>query len=296
MCSQRPAFAGRCFKVLPMRNTLLIALLLAAPAVNAQVQTKPIRRAQHSIQVSYLAQYCLNKTGVKGDNVYGFQPIKIKNNFGYNWSLDYQRASRSGFLLSIGPHLGAVYHNVRFQYNIGYVDMDVPELNGLAVDTGYAFKLSYVGLKLMAGYRWRSPIRKFSNWDMDLKAGISARNFTSYTNYRSGQWTLSYNRVDSFYFGVPVSSEYINFGDKQPIGSEMTYLLHAYLGVNGNINALFLRNVTFGLEATWSRHGGGVGAQVHLFGNNEKYPLESHNRYSNTGISVGLKVGMGLWP
>jgi hypothetical protein len=276
---------------------LCVALILSNLA---RAQQKPDLlpsklRAQHTINIDYTAQWYFNAWGVKGDNSLGMQPISAKNNFGYKWSLTYQRVARSGFLWSIGPQFGAVHHQVRFRYDAGYIDPDVAGLKSVYIDTTHRAKVSYLGLSVMAGYRWRAPFQKYPQWDIDLKGGVSCRSYTTYTSGDAYEMRMTYLKSDTSY-QKNTGSHSIGFGYDQPLGSQMSYLVHWYLGLNGNVNLGFLRTINIGLEGSWGVFAPEASAEVYLYSGQPTVKPVSKNSYASKGASIGLKLGIGLWP
>lgn len=282
-----------------MKHNPLPVLLLFLFSIPAQAQVylgskQTERKAEHRLNLSYSPKLYLNSIGVKGDNKFGIQPLSATNNFGYQWDAEYQRTSRSGFIFSIGPNIGGVRHNVGFNYNLAYVDRDVKEFELYNIDTSFSAKVTYLGLRVMAGYRWKSPFKAQPNWDLDLKGGVSCWNHTHFSQYPVYN-SVAYMKNDTLFL-KRISFDYVSFGTSQPLGSEMTYALHAYIGLSGNTNWPILKNITLGIEAIYGgRSCVGASSTLYSYDSSDNFDV-SGGSYDDKGLGIGIRLGVGLWP
>jgi hypothetical protein len=284
-----------------MKKIVLILLPLMLSGVIFAQTAK--RKSENRVNISYTPQWYLHSLGSVnhyGDD-YGQQVIYPHNAFGQAFEIEYQHTTRYGLIMSTGLQAGIEKHDIDIHYNFSYVD-PAPEFKNTWEDMQYNVMVKYVALRFMAGYQWKFPFKALPGWDIEAKAGVALRHYTTYEG-STYNIILHYEKNDTF-FSKKVSYNTAGFGSSQKSLLKFSTALNFHIGVTRNINLGFVRTLSIGIDGTYGLRkysDNGSSGSAHI----EMSPLDnyagallsySQTDYSSPDFALGIKFAVGLWP
>jgi hypothetical protein len=273
---------------------ILFCLSLSASLCTAQTHK---HKAENRINLTYTPQWYLNQGGVFNDGNYP-DIISAKNTMGYVAGLEYERVTKGGIIMNVGFLYGRQSHDVEVMYKSleFFDDMNQEQLKQTHNEMNYSANVGYIGMKFMAGYRWIIPATFLKGWALEGKAGFSFRISTTQSNDNI-LWRINYQRNDTLYL-TQFGQDVVSFGKKSRLGSmAWSHNADLYLGLNKSIHWGFVKNISFGITATY-----GIGGKYKGIGNvesltyNLRQKVISRDEYRNQNFSLGLRFAVGLWP
>lgn len=266
------------------------------------------------IYFSAAPQYYLNKVNVDNDNELP-NPIQAKNTFGYALAASFERTTRRGIVFDAGLQLGIRKHNINLHSNLSdYDSRAVINLKDKTIDEQIPITLPYISPRLLVGYK----LHLHNGWAATAKGGVSITYFLKEDFRILKNTTLNYYTDDyvSERVAVPVKVTSIEF--RQVKRSSPTRWGHnmlnrllfsgqLYIGAEKQLNTRYIKSITAGLELS--------GAMIQTFRNeyntittvsyrswdayNKMLPpmsdLNSQDSYTDKNVSIGLRMGVGLW-
>lgn len=281
--------------------SLLGFVILLSINSNAQVlKSQKKGHGEHAINISFTPQWNINRLDdIENSGVdFGQQVLYPKNTIGYNLGLEYQHITRYGLVVSLGVQFGAQRHDIGVKYNLGYVNETLPELKTVMIDTQYGATVKNMALRVMAGYRWKSPFGMPSGWDILTKGGLSLRHYRNYS-FNSYSWMVQYEKNDTLFLTEAADDSH-SFGSSQPFGSGFNYAFDFYGGLSRELNCGFLRTISIGIEGTYMIHGGSGYVRETLQKrdvNTGMVITYGSYIYSPKDFALGVRFTVGLgWP
>lgn len=278
-------------------KTIVLMLLsfILSDTIFAQIAK---RKAENRINISYTPQRYFNKSGVFNDGNYP-DVISARNTVGYIAGLEYERITKGGIIMNVGLVYGRQSHDVDVTYKSldFFDDMNQEQLRQIHDEKNYSGNVGYVGMKFMAGYRWIIPGSFLKGWALEGKAGFSFHISTTQSNGNI-LWRIYYERNDTLYI-TQFGSDAASFGKKSTFFGDMAWSHNAdlYLGLNKPVHWGFVKNISFGISATYGIGGkykgiGYVGSVTY----NLRQKAISEDEYRSQDFSIGLRLAVGLWP
>lgn len=274
-------------------------------------------KGNNEIEFSFTPQYYFNKLNVHNDGVLPGL-ISAKNTAGFNLSIDYHRITPYGLVYGAGASFGQIGHDVTVNYkdfSFFYPKKDNPvvtdSLKSWHADEHVVERLNYLSLHPSVGYRFKLPGSFMNGWD--VQADLSC-DFVFYLNglhggddidavyTRNGTTIITPLMGYGYEFGTPHNTIFNHFYSQYFIAYGLNLSLHK------EINRGILSDISAGIKVTYSGNGnfhdktrgaGFVGADaydINSFSPNISHGSISHNEYRARDFSVGLKLGVGLWP
>lgn len=281
------------------RTLVLFSLLCIKTLVLAQVIE---RKPENFVHLSWAGQYYFNKVNVENDNSLP-NPISTKNTFGQNLELAYQHTTRWGLIIFYGIQYGAQRHAVNIDYDMSKFDPDANSLKGYNLHYTYDMRFRFINQRLMLGYARPLPQSLFKGWLAEFKAGAGTKAFSR--GYGFGQpveilypanepGKAYYNQFSLWWVKM---GNVNNHGNDWSIRSKENSFLQTfefYLGVRKNMHIRRLRNISAGIELTRAAYRQS-GDYIMVISYDKKFRTISTDVYNNRNISIGLRLGVGLW-
>src|SRR5690606_23013099 len=276
---------------------LLFVFTFSSLTMAQEFATPGLSGATNKINLSYTPQYFLNGINIDHD---GISPdvLSTKNTGGYTLSLEYQRTTRyhmiygGGFLYSRQEHdVSVTYTTLDFFTSPGQ-----PKLGYFYYGKHYKGVSANTGFRLFTGYRWENPLKGSTGWDIDGGIGLMLRlHLKGYEEQDAS--SLSYFREDPpTIFNRTLSVQSVQFGHDLDNSWSWDENLEVYIGFSKNMSWYFIQDFNIGIVATHglSKYGNG---SVSVDTYQQELPqVRSTDQYNSRDLSLGLRLGIGLWP
>jgi hypothetical protein len=258
----------------------LSVFLIALNFTAAYAQEK---KGVNHFSLSYAMSYYADKNSIQYDGLPPDGNIHGKNLIRGTWRLQYERVTRYGI-----DYGGGIKYGIR-PYKINkhqlYKNFDPLELTGADSYFGYAFHSGFFGTELFVGYR-----KQFSKkWSAIARIGTSVR-FTYGGKRGVDTFYHEYQTIGGTTKSVPATVVVLK-NKREPLPS-----YEFYLGLERDANYRYLKSLSIGIEGSRG---------VWMWGRNEYaviYSSQSVNQiltsketFIDRNISLGLRIGVGLW-
>ncbi len=287
-----------------------IALVLLGIQISGSVSAQEKKKGYSRIYVTFNPQYHLSeKFNVKNDNLYP-NPIHVKNTIESYGSIEYERTTRYGLILNGGLLMGKENQDISIIYDLSnFNPLATNSLNGQMISYRTTPSIKYFGPRLMIGYR-----KKITNkWSVSVRAGFTMRYLTSGVDDRgllgivylpdNGEIIDEQVIVYDMVYGKRGSSKFNQQGRlSQAIADRITggsLIYNMNISTSYDLNKKWIKNITLGIEAHPNIWPNGYGflttktktkSYVHSTGG--QISIDNH---SDRKISIGLRMGVGLW-
>ena len=204
-----------------------------------------------------------------------------------------------------GVQYGHQKHDVYLNFDLSHFDPESEFLRGVKADTSYLMRFNYINQRLMLGYAHRLPQGMMKGWVGESRAGIAIR------VYSKGLGDMPYGQIiypadtgNRIYFSefarMRIKMGNVNnHGNKWSWRSKENSFYHtfeAYIGVRKDLNKWHLKTLSVGLEGTWTAYNeGNIDEYIMVMSMKRGLIYTSTDSYKNRNISLGLRVGVGLW-
>jgi hypothetical protein len=280
-----------------MKSSFVLLLVLSVLTVHSQIHiTAPLKLSQCRLNFTFTPQLYLNGINVESD---GIKPegITTRNTGGYTAGVEFERKSKTGFLLNFGMQYAIKHHSLSMGYDsLGFFDRGVAQILdklGPQIEH-YSVNSSYLKFRFMVGYA--IPYKVLRGCHLEVKAGFSiGRSLTGfYGEYYRG---VQFERNDTIY---KAEIAYGNFGFGGS-GKSMSWSKTAEcsIALKKELNTKYLKDISIGLEFTRAiffakqstQDDGYFDARTLYVGN----PIISTDKYISKDFSIGLRLCAGLW-
>lgn len=313
-------------KLLNKHLSIALALIVSPSLIYAQKSNSEIksRKGKNEIHLSFTPQYYLNKLSVHNDGVIP-NPISTKNMPGFNLSMDYNRVTRYGLVYGAGISFGQIGHDVTIHFkdlSFFYPDDDHPYLKEeLAKESTYYHhreNLNFLSIHPTIGYRFKMPERFMKGWNLQINLTYVFLRYLNGSNHLlSLKMDFPNKAGDTMFVGAPFLSYYTQFG-KTPWmsfwGEEFHGMYEADITFSKEMNCHWISNINIGFKVTYAGEGrnspdgsyyhsqtsGSGFAYAKSYTDKSVYEINpqpaSNNEYRARDFSIGIKLGVGLWP
>jgi hypothetical protein len=267
------------------------------------------KKGYSRVYASYATQNYYEANSVKYDGNLPENHIHPNNTNGHSWCLQYERVTRYGLILGGGFHYGIRRYDITIRQDFSNFDPQAAiTLKGVMSFERYPVSVNYCGPKFYVGYRL--PLNK--KWGLALKIGVAHKLFFD------GNWdhtitTMSYGTdngrqtktVDITYTEMKFGREMVIEGHRS--GAIQKFLgtkyfpnklpyYECYVGIERAFDKRWIKNMTIGIEANrgwwmWDN----VGSMIIWTSPSIDKLGSSRENYIDRNLSLGLRVGVGLW-
>jgi hypothetical protein len=256
------------------------------------------KKGENSLNISFTTQYYFNKLNL--DNRQAYQPIRPHNSIGCNLGISYGRITKRRFMMEYGLEMGFQAHPITITQDLTNFDPDaVNTLKGEIINDKHTYITNYYSCSSLFGY----SIPAIPDWPIDVKAGGSIRIYRNSENFSRPYFINETYQTDDHTQIRVAEIFFINpaFGNDShifKIYERLEPMWGLHLGTHRNINKKWLHQLFFGLSFT-----------KNFFKLAENYMRLEYNtswqslttsipqvdEYNARNISVGIKIGVGLW-
>jgi hypothetical protein len=273
-----------------MKNVLLFLLVsVIVPSLLRAGDSTGFSR----IYVSYTPQLNLNKLNIDNNSV---EPgvIQAKNTFGQYAAIGFERTTRYGLTIRAGIGISRRVHKISIVKDFHNYDSSTP-LN-LIVTYPVDITLRSIDPEFMIGYRKRLS----HSWAVTAQVGLQQEKFEE-SVWRNETGLFSYIDNNNTVHGI-VAFNYISFMGKnpQPDGPfladllfENIYRIKIYIGMERTFKQGLIKCLTAGIESRISYWDDGQDLIVYT--SKSLHSDTNVSNYVDRNMSLGLRVGLGLW-
>lgn len=313
-------------KLLNKHLSIALAFIVLPSLIYAQKSNSEInqQKGKNELDFSFTPQYYFNKMNIHNDAMAGGK-ISTKNTAGFNLSLDYYRVTHYGMVYGAGFSFGQIGHNISINYNnfnFFYPKNDYPTLNQyLATNSAHYHvnkQINFLSLHPSIGYRFKLPGARFKNWNFQVDFMYEFRFYLNGGFYHDGRIMQYTSKTgDTIFVNIPLLNVYYEFGkdDNLSFWRQQVHSMYvANITISKEINWRCVSNVNIGVKVTYAAEGRNSpdGSYYHSqtsgsgFATSDSYDYTSayqfpytpisHSEYRARDFSIGIKLGVGLWP
>jgi hypothetical protein len=291
----------------------LFIFLFTSICVKAQ------KKGTSQLYLGTARQQYFDKGGVKNDNILPNDNIRPNNPFAQNYSLEYRRTTRSGWIYGGGLQTGKRKYDVGIYYDLANFDPRAKvSLANAIYQRRIIAKVRYWEPRFFTGYRY--PLN--SKWAIIAMGGLSFRIFTSGEEERNrtkiieykldnmnATWTTDLIQDDYFFGSFPAK-----FGSPGArfLGAIASYNIYTsadfYFGIQRKLNYNWLKTIEFGFEIDRrvtsksrksSEHASTKSPEMRVYLKPEysikDETLFSKDKFYDRNVSLGIRLSLGLW-
>jgi hypothetical protein len=259
------------------------------------------REGYSVLQLTGTPQYFLNKKFNIDDNVLLPNPLSTTDQVSGYFGIAYERVTHYGLIYNAGIVYGVQKHDIKIFRDLSDFDPDATySLHGLTFTKMLRARLPFVAPRIEIGYRYAVS----NKTAVVFKASALIKLFLSHGIRGGFQEDVTYQLdTNAAVSRSTVFQAYsIRIGDdkKNPSTSEFDGKLHVvglYLGVERNVKIKWMRTVFAGFEINralrWnSSNFMSIVSKPNWLSGQESFV---NQQYYDRNISIGLRVGVGLW-
>ncbi len=263
--------------------------------------------AQHvgSKDLIYLSYSFQRYYDINGASRNGGQPgihVRALNTNGYNVAMQYERVGRNNILLTAGLQYGQRHYNISiFQDLSGFDPTAKIDLRGKYFLDKTSLAVGYWGVKILTGYK----VKIDDKWSLVARPGIALRLFYDGTSWAEERHSIVY-KLDTE--NAYIHSEFANVS--KMLGRDRNLEQHGFIGNNRFPNGLLsyeisgslerkvdlpvVKNIIVGIEYCRGFFMHRSDMVVHSVNTIDR-SSSSEGYFHDRNISLGLRLGLGLW-
>jgi len=257
------------------------------------------KRGQHLVNVFFTAQNYFDKQGISRDLTSAENSLQAKNTVGYSFCLQYERITHYGLIFGGGLQYGKRKYSLSIYQDMSAFDPNASDnLKGAFFSDNINVNTAYLGIKLFTGYK----LKLNNRISAIIRGGIVAK------YVYKGLWENPAYTVRYFYDDgtAEMTSEFIflekKFG-KNPVYKSLfganrfpQGVFELYAGIERNIRGKLVKNLSIGIEGTrllwtWVPEGE---MQMRYITSVYQQRLNK-SVFNDLNLSIGLRIGIGLW-
>ena len=279
------------------------------------IYVKAQKKGTSQLYLGTARQQYFDNGGVNNDNILPNDNIRPNNPFAQNYSIEYRRTTRSGWIYGGGLQTGMRKYDIGIYRNLSNFDPQAKEsLAGAIYQRRIIANVRYFEPRIFTGYHY--PLN--AKWAVSVMAGMSFRFFTSGVEEYNRTKFISYKLDNSnITIETPFIQEDYDFG-RSPLGyvggklfkrnyiTEHAFNVDLYIGIQRKVNYKWLKTIEVGLEAdhridnkSWKTLDN-IPTSAMLVWLRPDISVTDENNFSkdqfyDRNISLGIRLSLGLW-